>query len=123
MPTGYPKEIIEKADDLLKEGHTMLEVAKILGLPRAITIADWKTKYGIGKPSISNLPDDLRKRNLEIWQKVQDLALKWLEEGKFKSAEGAVQALDLAEKYISILGKVPQPKKEKRERVLEVLEK
>ena len=50
MARKYPKEVIEKVDELLKQGLTSPQVAEMLGLPRVETISGWIKKYGIGKP-------------------------------------------------------------------------
>jgi len=121
----YPKEVIEKADELLRQGYSNPEVARMLGIPRPATISEWRRKYGLGlKDGEVVLPEKLRRENLRIWRKVQKRALDALSKTEFKHAEGAVKALEIAFRFIQILApkrkEIPD-RKDTETRVLEVL--
>jgi len=100
MAVGYGKDVIREADRLLKQGKTERQVAKILGVVRTETIADWKRKHGIGKPRKKRVSSNLKKRNLEVWDKVQKDALKKLKEMEYSKAEEIVTALQIAHRCI-----------------------
>jgi len=114
MAVPYGREVIEQADRLLKQGKTEPEVAKILGIKRFETVADWKKKHGIGKPKAEKIPMDLREKNLGIWEQVQQDALEKLKTVDYSSAEEIVTALHIAHKCIMQLGelKVGKPEEE-----------
>jgi len=99
MAVPYGKEVVGQADRLLKQGKTEPEVAKILGVTRSETIADWKRKYGIGKPKAKRMPVKLRERNLEIWERVQQDALKKLKKLDYSSAEEKEIVLERTEAF------------------------
>jgi len=123
MAKKYPKETIQKVDELLKEGLSAPTIAKMLGLPRAETISTWIKKYGLGpnastaanhRNSKSSLPivkdpgthrrsADLVEKSLSIWLSVQDIMLERLKSVDFKSAEGIIQGLEISERCISHL--------------------
>lgn len=100
MAVGYGKEVIREADRLLKQGKTERQVAKILGVTRTETIADWKRKHGIGRPKKKNISPKIRKDNLEVWRTVQKDALKKLKTMDYSKAEEIVIALQIAHRCI-----------------------
>jgi len=122
MAAGYGKEVIEQADRLLKQGKSEPEVAKILGIKRFETVADWKRKHGIGKIKAKRMPMDLRGKNLEIWEKVQQDALEKLKKIDYSSAEEIVTALHIAHKCIMQLGEMkPEIPKEDGKKIMKLL--
>lgn len=44
--TKYPKETIKKAQLMYERGHSLVEIAKTLGVKRMLTVYDWSKKLG-----------------------------------------------------------------------------
>ena len=112
--SGYPKEIINQAEKLWKQGLTAPEIAKSLNIRRVATIFNWRKKYGWQKPeaSAANLAPSQKEKCIATWLKVLETCTIRLEKAEFKSAEGIIEALRSATEALlklSAVGAISEP--------------
>lgn len=100
----YPQEMIDKARRLWEGGLPANEVAKAIGINRRETIFNWRKKYGWSREedtrcALTSTAELLRK----YWYQALEYTIEALKTSEFKSAEGAIQALDTATNALSKL--------------------
>lgn len=108
-PNKYPQEVVDKAQKLWEGGMKAPEIAQALGIPRRETIFNWRKKYGWSRPNEEDAADILKSTALQLkkyWLEALEYTIECLKVTDFKSAEGAISALESATDALSKLDAV-----------------